>query len=65
MHLYLVKSDKRKVRYFFRDETKATALYKELMENHDVADLQLKYLKTSDEWSVEQLLSHFDLSRAD
>lgn len=57
MHLYLVKSDVVKARYFFVDEAKATALYNELKaENNDVV---LKYLKTSDEWEVSQLVDQF------
>lgn len=59
MHLYLVKSDIVKARYFFLDEAKATALFNELKE--DNADVVLKYLKTSDEWSVEEITSHFNL----
>lgn len=61
MHLYLVKSDITKVRYFFTDEKKAEELYAELKKEN--ADVVLKYLKTSDEWSVEQLVSHFEASR--
>lgn len=57
MNLYLVKSDSVKIRYFFTDETKATELYQSLKE--DGADVVLKYLKTSDEWSVEELRRHF------
>lgn len=57
MHLYLVKSDIVKARYFFADEAKAKALYEELKQ--DNKDVVLKYLKTSDEWSVEEILSQF------
>ena len=55
--LYLVKSDTVKCRYFFTDEAKATALYKELLSQS--SDVVLKYLKTSDEWTVEQLTNNF------
>lgn len=58
MHLYLVKSDIVKARYFFTDEVKATALYNELKQDND--DITLKYLKTSDEWTVEEIVSHFN-----
>lgn len=58
MHLYLVKSDIVKARYFFVDEAKAKALYEELKQDNE--DVVLKYLKTSDEWSVEEVLSQFN-----
>ena len=61
MNLYLVKSDIVKIRYFFTDEAKATALYQELLSQSD--DVVLKYLKTSDEWTVEQLTNHFEQSK--
>jgi hypothetical protein len=68
MKLYLVKSDIVKARYFFADEAKAKAFYKALLEEHCDLEggsdhIQFKYLKTSDEWSVEQLLQHFDQVR--
>lgn len=59
--LYLVKSDSVKARYFFVDEAKATELYQQLKE--DGADVVLKYLKTSDEWSVDELVQHFRMLR--
>lgn len=58
MKLYLVKSDIVKARYFFTDEDKATELYHTLDEQG--SDVVLKYLKTSDEWTVEELVRHFN-----
>lgn len=56
-HLYLVKSNAVKARYFFTDEEKARALFEELATG--TSDLELKYLKTSDEWEIEELVAGF------
>lgn len=61
MHLFLVKSDVVKTRYFFTDENKAYALYNELKQDNE--DVVLKYLKTSDEWTVEELVQHFNQTK--
>lgn len=60
MKLYLVKSGIVKCRYFFTDEAKALALYNELKKDESVV---LKYLKTSDEWELSQLVKHFDQTK--
>lgn len=56
MKLYLVKSDTVKARYFFKSEEKATALHAELSQFSDVV---LKYLETSDEYEITELVSDF------
>jgi hypothetical protein len=61
MHLFLVKSDIIKCIYFFEDENKAYALFNELKDENE--DVIIKHLKTSDEWSVEQLVKHFKQSK--
>lgn len=61
MKLFLVKSDLVKCRYFFTDEDKAQKLFDELKEEN--ADVVLKYLATSDEWELSQLVEHFNISK--
>lgn len=58
MKLYLVKSDLVKCRYFFQSEVLATKLFEELRSSNE--DVVLKYLATSDEWTIEQLTQHFE-----
>lgn len=62
MKLYLVKSDAVKARYFFTSEEKAKQLFEELSAQC-CDDVVLKFLKTSDEWTVEELVNHFKQSK--
>lgn len=68
MKLYLVKSDIVKARYFFKSEEKATALFTELLSQctteaelrEAMDDITMKYLETSDEYEITELVSNFN-----
>lgn len=69
MKLYLVKSNMIKARYFFKSEEKATALFTELLAQCSTEpdlremmdDITMKYLETSDEYEITELVSNFKL----